>query len=108
MPELPEVETAVRGLREPLVGRTISGAIFPQDPGRMVNIDPALIAQRIAGQMRQQLEEEKSRLVRELRGEVAGLSILAAEKLVRHSMNQKVQDELLGDFFQELDKQKPN
>jgi formamidopyrimidine-DNA glycosylase len=50
MPELPEVETVVRGLREPLLGRTITGAVFPKDPGRMVNVDPAHMAQRIAGQ----------------------------------------------------------
>src|SRR5690242_8826508 len=50
MPELPEVETAVRGLRGPLEGRTITTAIFPQDPGRMTNIDPVQITQRIAGQ----------------------------------------------------------
>src|SRR5215467_3033579 len=50
MPELPEVETVVRGLRAPLEGRTITSAIFPQDPGRMTNIAPQQIAQRIAGQ----------------------------------------------------------
>ncbi len=50
MPELPEVETAVRGLRGPLIGRTITRATFPQDPGRMTNMDPVHFAQRIAGQ----------------------------------------------------------
>ncbi len=50
MPELPEVETAVRGLREPLEGHIITAAVFPQDPGRMTNINPVQLAQRIAGQ----------------------------------------------------------
>src|SRR5262245_18478177 len=50
MPELPEVETVVRGLREPQLGRTITGDVFPKDPGRMVNVDPAHMAQRITGQ----------------------------------------------------------
>ncbi len=50
MPELPEVETVVRSLRQPLIGRTITGAVFPTDPGRQVNLDPVLIGQRIAGQ----------------------------------------------------------
>lgn len=50
MPELPEVETAVRGLREPLIGRTIRCAVFPGDPGRMLNLDPHHLAERIAGQ----------------------------------------------------------
>jgi formamidopyrimidine-DNA glycosylase len=50
MPELPEVETVVRGLREPLIGHVITAAIFPQEPGRMINIDPQQLQQRIAGQ----------------------------------------------------------
>jgi len=50
MPELPEVETAVRGLRAPLEGRVITQAVFPQDPGRMTNMDSTTMAQRIAGQ----------------------------------------------------------
>lgn len=50
MPELPEVETVVRGLREPLTGKTIQGAVFPTHPGRMTNIEPAHLAERIAGQ----------------------------------------------------------
>jgi formamidopyrimidine-DNA glycosylase len=50
MPELPEVETAVRSLREPLIGRTIQTAIFPGDPRRMTNLRPAPFAERIAGQ----------------------------------------------------------
>lgn len=50
MPELPEVETVVRGLREPLVGRTFQGAIFPNKTGRMMNIDPQQMIERINGQ----------------------------------------------------------
>lgn len=50
MPELPEVETVVRGLREPLAGRTIQSAIFPAEPGRLTNMDPSLLSARIAGQ----------------------------------------------------------
>jgi formamidopyrimidine-DNA glycosylase len=40
MPELPEVETVVRGLREPLAGRTITGATF--DWPRALNMPDAL------------------------------------------------------------------
>lgn len=50
MPELPEVETVVVGLRAPLTGRTLQTAIFPKDPGRMTNLDPQHLAERIAGQ----------------------------------------------------------
>lgn len=50
MPELPEVETAVRSLRDPLIGRTFMNAIFPRDPNRMVNRPPDEFSARIAGQ----------------------------------------------------------
>ncbi|MCC7451223.1 MAG: DNA-formamidopyrimidine glycosylase [Anaerolineae bacterium] len=63
MPELPEVETAVRGLREPLTGRQITGVVFPADPGRMVNIDPIHMAQRIAGQRIQAITRRAKYLI---------------------------------------------
>lgn len=49
MPELPEVETVVRGLRQPLIGRTITS--FWHDCDRTVKApDPAQFAARVAGQ----------------------------------------------------------
>jgi formamidopyrimidine-DNA glycosylase len=50
MPELPEVETVVRALREPLIGQTITNAVFPAIPKRMINIEPTLFSTRISGQ----------------------------------------------------------
>jgi formamidopyrimidine-DNA glycosylase len=49
MPELPEVETVVRGLREPLAGRTIIGASTTW-PRALVTPDTPLFTARIAGQ----------------------------------------------------------
>jgi formamidopyrimidine-DNA glycosylase len=49
MPELPEVETVVRGLRGPLVGRTVRGMWY--DWGRIIHSpDAAEFAVRITGQ----------------------------------------------------------
>jgi len=49
MPELPEVETVVRGLRAPLIGRTVQGMWY--DWGRMLHSpDPESFAARIQGQ----------------------------------------------------------
>jgi formamidopyrimidine-DNA glycosylase len=49
MPELPEVETVVRGLRQPLVGRTVLGMWYDCD--RTVHSpDPEQFASRIVGQ----------------------------------------------------------
>lgn len=53
-----------------------------------------------------ELADEKLRLVRELRREVADLSVLAAEKLMRKSIDSGVQKDVLEDFFTDLDKQK--
>jgi formamidopyrimidine-DNA glycosylase len=49
MPELPEVETVVRGLREPLIGRTVQGMWYDWD--RVIRTPDALdFAARIQGQ----------------------------------------------------------
>jgi len=49
MPELPEVETVVRGLRGPLVGRTIISAQYDY-PGGLVVPDGPIFTARIANQ----------------------------------------------------------
>ncbi|MBN1679474.1 MAG: bifunctional DNA-formamidopyrimidine glycosylase/DNA-(apurinic or apyrimidinic site) lyase [Anaerolineae bacterium] len=49
MPELPEVETVVRGLREPLIGRTITAAAYDW-PRSLVLPDGPVFRARIAGQ----------------------------------------------------------
>lgn len=49
MPELPEVETVVRGLREPLIGRTVLG-MWHDWPRTVRMPDPEAFAQRIHGQ----------------------------------------------------------
>ena len=53
-----------------------------------------------------ELSEEKERLVRDLRKEVASLSILAAEKLMRKSVDDGVQKTVLEGFFKDLEGQK--
>lgn len=62
-------------------------------------------AQRIKDKTKAELEEEKKRLVVELRGEVAKLSVLAAEKLVRKSIDEGVQRGVLDSFLKDLEKQ---
>jgi formamidopyrimidine-DNA glycosylase len=50
MPELPEVETVVRGLRDVLTGRTIVNAVFIGNAGRMTNIMSHLLTEQVSGQ----------------------------------------------------------
>ena len=49
MPELPEVETVARGLREPLAGRSILSVTYDY-PSGLVTPDGSIFADRIAGQ----------------------------------------------------------
>ena len=65
-------------------------------------------AHRLIEQTKRQLEEEKSKLSRELRQEVAGLSVRVAEKLLRHSINAKEQETLVAGFIKDLDKESAN
>ena len=49
MPELPEVETRVRELRQPCVGRTIRGVQLDW-PRHLYQLSPQQFAERIHGQ----------------------------------------------------------
>jgi F-type H+-transporting ATPase subunit b len=53
-----------------------------------------------------ELAEEKDRLVRDLRKEVAGLSLIAAERLMRKSVDDGVQKTVLEGFYKDLDAKK--
>lgn len=66
MPELPEVETAVRALRAPLVGRTILSAHFPEPPRRMTNLPADVFAERIRGERIQALNRRAKYLIFQL------------------------------------------
>jgi F-type H+-transporting ATPase subunit b len=62
-------------------------------------------ARRLTEQTKRQLEEEKTKLSRELKADVAGLSVRVAEKLLRHSMNAKEQENLVAGFMKDLEKE---
>jgi F-type H+-transporting ATPase subunit b len=57
---------------------------------------------KLSEKTRQQLAEEQRKLVRELRAEVAAISVGAAEKLLRKSVDKSAQekfvDEAMADF----------
>jgi len=55
---------------------------------------------------RVQLEDEKNKLIGELRREVADLSLTAAERLIKKSVDPSVKKTVMDDFFSELEKQK--
>lgn len=63
-------------------------------------------AARIRDKTMSDLDGEKQRLVRELRQEVASLSVLAAERLMRKSVDDGVQKTVLDGFFKDLDGKK--
>jgi F-type H+-transporting ATPase subunit b len=59
-------------------------------------------AKALLEKSRRQLEEEKERLVRELRKDVSELSVRAAERLIKKSVDAGVQKSVLDDFLGEL------
>lgn len=63
-------------------------------------------AQRIREKTQAELAEDAERLKRELRKEVAGLTVMAAEKLMRKTMDDNVQKTVLEGFFKDLESQK--
>jgi F-type H+-transporting ATPase subunit b len=63
-------------------------------------------AQKIREKTLAELAEEKRRLVTEIRKEVSDLSVLAAEKLMRKSVDDGVQKSVLDQFFKDIEKQK--
>ncbi len=50
-----------------------------------------------------ELEQEKERLVADLRREIAGLSVMAAEKLLGRSVDGGIQREIVGSFLKDLE-----
>ncbi|MBI5244583.1 MAG: F0F1 ATP synthase subunit B [Elusimicrobia bacterium] len=60
-------------------------------------------SKRLLERSREQLVEEKARLVVELRGEVAALSVQAAERLLKKSLDPGVKKEALSEFLGQLD-----
>ncbi|MGQ0643938.1 MAG: F0F1 ATP synthase subunit B [Elusimicrobiota bacterium] len=59
---------------------------------------------RLAEKTRKDLAEEQQRLVQDLRSDVVGLSVKMAEKLLRSSLDKKVQDKFVEDALAELEK----
>ena len=61
-------------------------------------------SRRVMERTRLQLEDERRRVVGELRGEVASLSVAAAERLMRKSVDPGVRQGVMERFFEELDR----
>ena len=67
-----------------------------------IKADAEAEAQALTERTKAQLEEEKRRLVSELRREVAGLSVLAAERLVQKSIDEGVRKNVMDQFLKEI------
>lgn len=62
-------------------------------------------ARKLTDKTQQQLEVEKERLIRELRNEAGSLSVQLAEKLMKQSVDEKIQEKVLQDFMKSLESQ---
>lgn len=59
---------------------------------------------RLTEKTRQQLAEEQRRLIQELRGEVVGVSVRMAEKILQSSVDKKVQDRFVDETIRDFEK----
>ncbi len=58
---------------------------------------------RLTEKTRQQLAEEQRRLIQELRGEVVGVSVKMAEKILQSSIDKKVQDRFVDETIRDFE-----
>lgn len=59
-------------------------------------------ARKIQDKTRQELQAEKEKIARELRSELGELSMEIAEKIVRKTIDKKVQEDAIQDFLKNL------
>ncbi len=59
-------------------------------------------SQCILEKNREDLAQERKKVLRELRGQVADLSLIAVEKVIGRQLDQSVQQKLLDDFLNEI------
>lgn len=71
-----------------------------------IKADAADEAKALLEKTRAQLDEDKRRIVSDLRKEVSQLSLMAAERLVKKSVDQNTQKAVLDQFFAELGEKK--
>ena len=60
-------------------------------------------ARKLAEKTREQLEFEKEKLIQELRNEAGQITILATERLLKQTVDKKVQEKFLQDFIKSLE-----
>src|SRR3989339_1574818 len=63
-------------------------------------------ARAVVERAKKDMEEEKQRLVSEIRREVSELSVMAAERIIRKKIDIASQNELFDEFFRDVDKRK--
>ena len=65
-------------------------------------------ADRLMEKTKAELEEEKRKLIVQLRSEVAGLAVNAAEKLIHKSVDDGVRKNVMDQFLKDIDSKKKN
>jgi F-type H+-transporting ATPase subunit b len=63
-------------------------------------------AQKLMDKSKKDLQLEKERLVKELRGEISGLSIMAAKKIVGEELKTKNADKMVSQLIRDLEDSK--
>ncbi|MBI4369600.1 MAG: F0F1 ATP synthase subunit B [Elusimicrobia bacterium] len=61
-------------------------------------------ASAILEQSRQQLDKERARLLQEVRGQIGELTVLATERILRHSADPRVHRQYVEELLQEIER----
>ena len=61
-------------------------------------------AQKILGKASEKINIEREKAIKEMKDEIASISILAAEKILKQTVDKKINEKLVSDFVNELEK----
>ncbi len=75
-----------------------------EEAGACVIRSSELQAKEILNKSQRQLEEERVRVLRELRGQIGALTVLATERLIKKNVDRAVHSQMVEELLGELDR----
>ncbi len=94
-----EAEKIMDEARQEAVRIRQDAAVQAEETAKAIEAKANQDAKQIVAKANEDAEEERNRILADLRGQVAAISIAAANKLVGESLDEKRQHELISDFF---------
>jgi F-type H+-transporting ATPase subunit b len=99
-----DFERKLEETRREMQAATATAAQAGEKERERIIAEARVQAQREIEKGREQVEYERKQMLAELRDQVVQLSLLAAQKLVNQSLDDKVHRQLINDFLMQTDK----